>query len=210
MEASLSLREKLLVAIGKNLPPEIADDVIIALLQDPKRLREVLKETLTKSLVSQPKSFRTIILGTYESEVTLVRVLKASGFRIGHWADDLIRKPRFTMSPRKTEVLLAVASVTDLGFRTGGSYRDICARALELGLEFCPAEVGPQLRLQYDDQPFGEWLRVAMEPILDSDGHPGIFTVCRDYIEPWLRGSNAGRPETRYGPNERFVFVLPK
>ena len=61
-------------------------------------------------------------------------------------------------------------SVKELGFNDGAYYKDICTKALELGLELCPAEVGPALRLVYKDQSRGEWLRIAMEAITGSDG----------------------------------------
>ena len=57
-----------------------------------------------------------------------------------------------------------------LGFPNGATLKEIYAKAKDLGLELCPAEVGPLLRLNYPDQPNGEYLRIAMETINDSDG----------------------------------------
>jgi hypothetical protein len=52
----------------------------------------------------------------------------------------------------------------------GASTKDIYARAQSLGLALCPPEVGPQLRLQYLEQPSGEILHIAMQPIAKYDG----------------------------------------
>jgi hypothetical protein len=48
--------------------------------------------------------------------------------------------------------------------------RDLYRRALQLGLELCPAEAAPHLRLEYLNQPVGEFLHVAMRPIATYGG----------------------------------------
>ena len=153
---------------------------------------------------------KTITLGTHKDADALRKALKRQGYVIGPWADDILGKPSFTVCPYEIEVDLVAASVAELGFGNGTSYKDIRARALELELDLCPAEVGPQLRLQYNDQPLGDWLRIAMQPIADSDGHLGIFAVGHDYVQPCLRGGDDGRPETFWSAGERFVFVRRK
>ncbi len=98
-------------------------------------------------------------------------------------------------------------SVGDLGFKNRTQYDDICPRAVEMGMELCPAEVGPALRLVYDDQPQDEWLRVAMEAITDSGGDRSIFAVGRSFGGLWLSGSH-GRPGY-FGDaaDDRFLFL---
>ena len=112
---------------------------------------------------------------------TSASALTSAGFRIGTWADDILGKPAFTAAAAESTLDLVVASVAELGFRERRHDSPTStSRAKSFGLELCPAEVGPQLRLQYADQPYGEWLRIAMEPISDSDGNPFIFDVGRD------------------------------
>lgn len=81
-----------------------------------------------------------------------------------------MKMPAFTCAKKQEEVDLVVVSVGELGFKDVALYKDICARAAEFGLDLCPAEVGPALRLAYDDQPLGEWLYIAMEATTDSGG----------------------------------------
>lgn len=78
-----------------------------------------------------------------------------------------IRQSWFIASDTETEVDLVVLSVEDLGFRHKVNRGDIYTKAIELGLQLCPPEVGPQLCLQYKDELEGE-LYIAMDPIMDQ------------------------------------------
>ena len=80
------------------------------------------------------------------------------------------------MNPAE-DVDLVVVSAAELGTPPETSLVDVYARAQESGLALAPAEVGPQLRLQYLDQPIGEFLHVGMNPINTWSGEPTIFVL---------------------------------
>ena len=46
-------------------------------------------------------------------------------------------------------------TVSDLGFPDGATTAQDFKKASQLGLELCPLELGPYLRLEYLDQPEG-------------------------------------------------------
>lgn len=104
---------------------------------------------------------------------------------------------------------LVMVTVAELGFKKGARRDQIYERAKELELELCPPEVGPQLRLQYRDQPNGEWVLIGMEPIADSGGDLDVFSVERDDSELWL-DSDWGYPDDFWDADDRWVFRLPR
>lgn len=132
------------------------------------------------AIAPELKVWRRIKLGTGLKTADDFRgALKTNDLRIGDWASDILGKPAFTAAEQESEVDLVRMSVKDLGFKGNARFDEICARAKELGLELCPAEVGPQLRLQYLDQPKNEWLVIAMEAIRDSGGNLFVFYVAQ-------------------------------
>ncbi|MCX6809080.1 MAG: hypothetical protein NTW50_05455 [Candidatus Berkelbacteria bacterium] len=70
--------------------------------------------------------------------------------------------------------------VSDLGF-TGDGDRptadQLFARAFELGLEFCPAEVGPYLRIKNTEHLDKCRCCIAMNTIMDQRDEPRIFYI---------------------------------
>jgi hypothetical protein len=77
-----------------------------------------------------------------------------------------------------------------------------------MGLWLCPAEIGPQLRLQYEDQKDGEYIRIAMKGISDAVGELRLFKLYRNLDYFWL-GYETGDPENLWF-DESFVFLSSK
>lgn len=163
------------------------------------------------ALNSEPKSefatWRTINLGTFKKVELLIDAIKKLGYWVCDWAIDTMGKEAFKLSEVKAELELVRVSVAELGFKKGAKLKDIFARAFEFGLILCPGEVGPQLRLQYTDQPICECLVVAMEAISGSDGDLNLFNViCGGDGAMWLI-TYYGNPDYDYDPDDMFVFA---
>jgi hypothetical protein len=152
--------------------------------------------------------WKAVRLGTCKAPDKYRAALKKAKITTAAWADNLLKAPEFACTSELTEMNLLILCVRDLGFKHGACYEDICARAVEIGLRICPAEVGPALRLIYKGQPRGERLRIAMEAITDLDGCCGIFAVDRCFDELTLRG-RPGRPDHLWLVDDRFVFLCP-
>ena len=147
---------------------------------------------------------KTINLGTYKGAGDFKNALQKEGvISIDREAIKLLEETTFTVSPRVTQVKLVIQSGADLGFNTDVSYDQICFRAKERGLELCPVEVGPQLRLQYKDQIRGEWLVIA-------SGGPNLFLVGHDDSGRLWLGTDYFGPDRVWSPVARFVFVDPR
>jgi hypothetical protein len=145
---------------------------------------------------------------TIDSPEKAEEALKQNGMNISGFGKDILYKTEF--SGKKESYKLVKFTVAELGFPYGATTDEIFKRAEELGLELCPAEVGPQLRLQYKDQPNNEWLRIAMKQIIDRDGSLDIWNVRRnDGGSLWLNDRDA-RPTGHWGSDNCWVFCSRK
>jgi len=128
--------------------------------------------------------------------------------KIGDAADEILGRPAFLYAKEKTELELTVVSAADLGVESEAALADVYKQAKQFGLVLCPAEVGPQLRLDYRDQPRGESLSIAMEPVATYSGEPTILSLVNFDNGLALLGSD-GRSEFMVPRYFRFVFALP-
>ncbi len=130
-------------------------------------------------------------------------------FQVSSNAESMIKNRDFTTLENSESVELVRLQVRDLGFTNSPTTDQLYERAEKLGLELCPAEVGPQLRLQYTNQSGGEYLYIAMKQITGSDDSPDVFKLRRSDDGLWL-DSDWARPSSRWGLSYRLVFRLRK
>ena len=145
-------------------------------------------------------------MGTFANSFALRNALNVAGCAIGDSAAEILARPAFRLSAMKTDVELVAVSAAELGFQTDTvPLADIYARAQQLGFGLAAAEVAPQLRLQYFDQPLGDYL-IAMEPIKTHKGDPIILTVANGGAGLTLIGRD-GSADAQIPASSRLVFL---
>ena len=149
-----------------------------------------------------------------EREIKNKKDSQGRNYQIYSYSESMMRNRDFTVSKNPEQIELIRLKVKDLGFAQNPTTDELYAKAKELGLELCPAETGPHLRLKYEEvfkreQPMNEYLRVAMKQITDSDGDPEVFRVYRSDDGFWL-GLNWASPTYKWDLGGEFVFRFRK
>lgn len=193
-------------------------EAIVNKLGGMDRVHRLLKDELVVVERSNVrfKIFKTIKLGTIE----LTREYAGENFRrmlnktknfFHSGVGAILNSQDFinSVAKNKTEVKLVVVSTRELEpepFEGKIQRSSIYQQAQKFGLKLCPAEVGPQLRLQYLEQPAGESLIIASEPLRycqgdDFDGF--LFYVRRVDKQRELSISK----ESYHDESDRWVFM---
>lgn len=159
-----------------------------------------------------------VSVGGVARQVLRERLAQAS-VRLNRFAEDLFDDGRFECADTARTVAVQQVCAGDLGFADGATFEQLVRAAAGRGLQLCPLELGPHLRLQFMRQaeplehggaepgraPPGS-ITVASEPPADEDRTPWGFYLRRMDGELWLRGYRS-----RFGhvwrPRDAFVFV---
>jgi len=137
----------------------------------------------------------------------LEAALAAANMQVSPYVRQMMGSPEVTLQKDTEKTDLVRLKVQDLGFTKNATTDEVYQKAKELGLQLCPAEVGPEYRLHYTNQPMNEWLAIAMETIPGLDGNPYVFDLEHGGDGVWLNNRWAG-PTFRWGPEDGFVFRL--
>ncbi len=152
--------------------------------------------------------WKRVAIGTYGEEWALRSALDEAGCAQGELAEQILARSSFHVSAHKADLDLVVLSGRNLGIKAEAArLDDVYARARAFGFHLAPAEVGPQLRLQYTDQPVGEVLHIGMAPLPTWSGQPVIFVVANGAEGLMLIGQDVAAGQV---PSSiRFLFVRP-
>ncbi|RTE88414.1 MULTISPECIES: hypothetical protein [Bradyrhizobium] len=152
-------------------------------------------------------TWRRVAIGTFADSLKLRNELDRIGCSVGGQAAEVFARPTFLIATRKTNIELALVSPAQLGFTSDtATLADVYTRARNLGFELAAAEVGPQLRIQYFDQPIGEFLIIGMDPIKTWSGEPVILNVANGGAGLILIGQD-GRAEAEIPIMSRIIFA---
>ena len=167
-----------------------------------------LSTALDVSTKARLPIWRTTTLGSYKGVNSYRDALDAANIKIGDAADEILGRPAFPYVGERTDVEVTLVAAAELGVKSEATLADVYSRAKQRGLMLCPPEVALQLRLDYRDQPIGESLTVAMEPVKTYSGEPTILSLVNFGSGLALLGGD-GRPEFIVHRYLRFVFALP-
>lgn len=142
--------------------------------------------------------------------------LEQAGIKVSSEAKEMMEDSDFAIIPETQEVNIVRLKVESLGLFMNMTTDRVYARAQELGLELCPAEVGPYMLL--DDKNLlkvGEYSFIGMKQIdYEDDDYPyerlpQIF-VSRHQEEGLELSCVRALPDERWYGSREFVFVLPQ
>jgi hypothetical protein len=156
------------------------------------------------------------------TKTQLIEKLQQSFILMNEYGERLFADDRFTTSEIKYTLQTVELTVGDLGFPDGATTTLIFTKARELGLELCPLELGPYLRLEYLDQtegysgdslqrhqaPSGS-ITIASEILTEDDDFPKGFYLRKINGVLWLRGYRADHLHV-WNSHDQFVFCHNK
>ncbi|MGG5791473.1 helicase [Bacillus cereus] len=164
---------------------------------------------------------RTVEVGGL-TKSQLIQKLQQYSILMNEYGERLLADDKFTTSNTKYSLKTVELTVIDLGFPDGATTDQLFKRASELGLELCPLELGPQLRLEYLEQPEGYLgtasqqhqapsgsITIASEILTKDDDFPKGFYLRRINGVLWLRGYIADHLHV-WKPEDHFIFVKQK
>lgn len=145
-----------------------------------------------------------------QTERQLEKAIEQAGMKISDSVLHMMRSLDFTTEKQSEQADLVQLTVQNI-FNDDQVHTtdELYKKAEELGLELCPAEVGPHLRLKYTEQALGDWYSIAMKQITGADGRPGVFYVERGAGGLW-RDSDWAGPAGPWHARHRIVFRLRK
>lgn len=152
----------------------------------------------------------------------LIHKLRQQSVLMNEYAERLFADDRFTTSDTTYILQTIELTVADLGFPDGATIDQIFKRANDLGLQLCPLELGPHLRLVYLDQPEGSLghplqtnqapygsITIASDILTEDVDFPKGFYLRRMNGVLWLRGYRADHLHV-WNPDDHFIFCQSK
>ena len=138
----------------------------------------------------------------------LLEELKRKNFKVSPWIEDVVKKNNYIFDNNKFPIKLVRKYVRELGFGNPVELQMIYEKIERLGYKLVPPEIAIYVRLIYNEQPAGEWLRFAtpLNSMIDSDGVPHLPKLGKAlglyFVETYW-----SYPKAIFHPHNDFVIM---
>ena len=142
----------------------------------------------------------------YTSTESCVNQLIAEGYKPSDWIKDIART--LPLGRHSFPFTLYRIHVSDLGLQKACKLKIIYKRFSEEGFAPVPPDIALLTRFLYDEQPQGEWLRIAtpFDSMIDSDGVPHLpklgHALGKYFIETYW-----SYPDAIFHPHNDFIVA---
>jgi hypothetical protein len=105
-----------------------------------------------------------------------VELLQKKNYIVSHWIRDIAKRTKTDITSIKFPVELIRVKVSDLGIKNPTTLKEIYNLLEKKELQPIDPLIAINARFHYDEQPKGEWLRMAVpfDSMIDSDGIPHL------------------------------------
>ena len=159
-------------------------------------------------MIERPTLWKMLERADCSTGKDYLKILDEKGYRVSDWIIDIVSKLDFSSGDIQWPLPLVRVRVASLGFTSPLHLSELYQAAEKQGYEKLPIEAALSLRMHYDEQPTGEWLRMGtpMDVMIDSDGVPHLpklgKALGKYYIETYW-----SYPQAVFHPHNEFVFI---
>jgi hypothetical protein len=149
--------------------------------------------------------WRVVSCEEFNAVTNSVDFLVKKGYKVSDWVIDISQ--RLNRNILTADIALYRVTLNELGFSTSTKLEDVYSAASKVGYSAIDPSIAIYIRSLYNDQPVGEWLRIAvpMDSMIDSDGVPHLpkmgHALKSFYVETYWSW-----PHAIFHPNNEFVF----
>ena len=135
-----------------------------------------------------------------------VESLLKKNYQVSHWIKDIAKRTKTDLENIKFPIILTRIRVSELGIKSATTLKTIYNLLEKENFKLINPLISINLRFYYDEQPKGEWLRIAVpfNSMIDSDGVPHLPKLGHG-LGMYFLETYWSYPDSIFHPHNEFV-----
>jgi hypothetical protein len=135
-----------------------------------------------------------------------VESLLKKNYQVSHWIKDIAKRTKTDLENIKFPIILTRIRVSELGIKSATTLKTIYNLLEKENFKLINPLISINLRFYYDEQPKGEWLRIAVpfNSMIDSDGVPHLPKLGHGLGMHFLE-TYWSYPDSIFHPHNEFI-----